>query len=283
MDRFWRRFFGALRRTFPGCITQSQAIAFNMFLAAFPMLLMVIAAVTTSERLRGGFVAMVGHLEAFLPPGAGQLFAQLLSRRIAGAWEAISLGLGGTLLAGMQMMRLIIEGFQIVHGERHKPSLWGRNLRALLLLSVTLAPTLLTASLIVFGKQLRNWMILRSGMPLLMRGLWSAVYIAVALAMAMMVLAVIYRIGRPGSRSWQSVLPGAAVATLLWWPVSSALGLYVRHVPYRAVYGGLAVAIGLMLWMQLTTTIILIGAAYNAEIAATEDVSERVSEVAVPV
>jgi membrane protein len=84
----------------------------------------------------------------------------------------------------------------------------------------------------------------------------------------MTVLAVIYRVGRPGTRSWRSVLPGAAVATLLWWPVSSALGLYVRHVPYRAIYGGLAVAIGLMLWMQLTATIVLIGAAYNAEIAA---------------
>jgi membrane protein len=241
---------------------------FNMFLAVFPMLLLVVGVAETSTRLRGGFMAMVGHLGPALPPGARQLLAELLGRRAAGAWEWISLGLTGTLLAGTQMMRLMIEGFQIVHGERWKPDFWSRNFRALLLLSATIAPALLTSSLIVFGKQMRDWMILRSGMPLLVRGVWSGVYIAAALVMAMLVLAVIYRVGNPGTRSWHAVVPGAAVATLLWWPVSSALGLYVRNVPYRAVYGGLAVAIGFMLWMQLTATIVLIGAAYNAEIAA---------------
>jgi membrane protein len=62
------------------------------------------------------------------------------------------------------------------------------------------------------------------------------------------------------------VVPGAAIATLLWWTVSAALGFYLRQVPYSVVYGGLAVAIGLMLWMQITVTILLIGAAYNAEL-----------------
>jgi membrane protein len=268
MARFWQRFSGAVRRTLPGCITQSQAVAFNMFLAVFPMLLLVVGVAETSTRLRGGFLAMTGHLGPVLPPGVRQLLAELLSRRSAGAWEWISLGLTGTLLAGTQMMRLIIEGCQMVHGARRRPGFWSRNVRALLLLSATIAPSLLTASLIVFGKQMRDWMILRSGMPILVRGLWSGVYIAAALIMAMLVLAVVYRVGQAGTGSWHAVVPGATVATLLWWPVSSAFGLYVRNVPYRAVYGGLAVAIGLMLWMQLTATIILMGAAYNAEVAA---------------
>jgi uncharacterized BrkB/YihY/UPF0761 family membrane protein len=38
-------------------------------------------------------------------------------------------------------------------------------------------------------------------------------------------------------------------------------------VPYAIVYGGLAAAIGLLLWMYLTATIVLLGAAYNAEAA----------------
>jgi len=38
-------------------------------------------------------------------------------------------------------------------------------------------------------------------------------------------------------------------------------------VPYSIVYGGLAVTIGLLiLAMQITATILLIGAAYNAEL-----------------
>jgi uncharacterized BrkB/YihY/UPF0761 family membrane protein len=36
-------------------------------------------------------------------------------------------------------------------------------------------------------------------------------------------------------------------------------------MPYDAVYGGLAAAIGLLLWMYLTAIVVLAGAAYNAE------------------
>jgi uncharacterized BrkB/YihY/UPF0761 family membrane protein len=39
----------------------------------------------------------------------------------------------------------------------------------------------------------------------------------------------------------------------------------MRHVPYNLVYGGLATAIGLMIWMNFTVIIILLGAAFNAE------------------
>jgi uncharacterized BrkB/YihY/UPF0761 family membrane protein len=46
-------------------------------------------------------------------------------------------------------------------------------------------------------------------------------------------------------------------------------------VPYGAIYGGLAAVIGLMLWMQLTATIVLLGEAYNAESLATRDSRSR--------
>jgi membrane protein len=171
-------------------------------------------------------------------------------------------------VAGTQMMRLIIEGFRMVYGDRSRAGFWNRNLRALLLVSTTIAPWFVAANLIVFGAQVRDWVIGRSGMPLTVGPLWSALYLGVVFILAMMVLAVVYRVGRPGTGSWKAVLPGAALATLLWWLVSSAFGYYMRRVPYAAVYGGLAAAIGLMLWMQLTSLVILLGAAYNAQRAA---------------
>jgi membrane protein len=103
-------------------------------------------------------------------------------------------------------------------------------------------------------------------MPVLIRLVWSGLYVVASLIIAMIVLAVIYRVGCLQSQAWRSVLPGAAVATVLWWVASICLGFYLRHVPYSLVYGGLAVTIGLMLWMQFTATILLIGAAYNAEL-----------------
>jgi membrane protein len=61
------------------------------------------------------------------------------------------------------------------------------------------------------------------------------------------------------------VLPGATVATLLWWVVNAGFGLYMRRVPYNIVYGGLAAVIGLLIWMQVSAVIVFLGAAWNAE------------------
>jgi uncharacterized BrkB/YihY/UPF0761 family membrane protein len=38
-------------------------------------------------------------------------------------------------------------------------------------------------------------------------------------------------------------------------------------MPYGIIYGGLAAVIGLLIWMELSTVIIFLGAAWNAELA----------------
>jgi membrane protein len=255
-----------MRRVFPGCITQTQAVAFNMFLAFSPMILVVLGAVTGSAAFRQALQRIIEHLRIVLPPGAVGILGALLSRRNPHPWHLVLLGLGGTLLAGTQMMKLLVEGFRIVYRERGEQSLIVKHLRALLLLSATIVPSIVIVNLVVFGRQVRNWMLHTSSMPVLIRLVWSGLYIVVSLLIALFVLSMIYRIGCPGNHSWRSVVPGAGVATVLWWVVSITLGFYLREVPYSLLYGGLAVTIGLMLWMQLTVTILMIGAAYNAEL-----------------
>jgi len=41
-------------------------------------------------------------------------------------------------------------------------------------------------------------------------------------------------------------------------------------MPYNVVYGGLAATIGLLIWMQLSSVIVFLGAAWNAELAASQ-------------
>lgn len=76
---------------------------------------------------------------------------------------------------------------------------------------------------------------------------------------------MIYRVARPGTTTWSSVLPGAAVATIQWWGVNLLFGIYVRKMMYGFVFGGLAATIGLMVWMELSAMIVFLGAAWNAE------------------
>jgi len=263
---FFRRVYRALLRVVPGLVTQTQAIAFNMFLAFSPMILIVLGAAAGSAAFRQAMQGILNQLRVILPPGTFGILSSFLSRRNASPWQLVALGLGGTLLAGTQMMKLMVEGFRIIYREYEKEDVIVKHLRALLLLSVTIVPSIFIVNFIVFGRQVRNWMLHMSSMPVLIRLAWSGIYILATLLVAMFVLSIIYRVGCPGRNDWNFIVPGAGVATILWWVVSISLGFYLRHVPYNLVYGGLAVTIGLLLWMQLTAAILMIGAAYNAEL-----------------
>jgi membrane protein len=104
-----------------------------------------------------------------------------------------------------------------------------------------------------------------------------AFYAAVVFFLAMGVLVLLYRIGRPGHPGLRNLLPGATVSTGLWWAVDISFSFYMRKMPYDFVYRGLAAAIGLLLWMFLTAVVVFIGAAYNAEVReATEAQSAAV-------
>jgi membrane protein len=270
MRAAWQSLFRSAFRVFPGCVTQSQAIAFNMFLAFFPMLLLALGLLTSAAQFRAGVHEMVVRLRDVLPPSSRQLVVDFLVQHGMHPWRWIALGLGGTLLAGTQMMKLMMDGFQMAYRDSERHGFWSRQARALLLLTATFVPWLASVIFTVFGKQVRAWLIRHYGLPALFRGVWTILFSSAALVVAILVLAVVYHVGRPGTRGWREVLPGAVVATLIWGMANSVFGFYLRHAAHTLVYGGVAAAIGLMLWMQLTAIIVLFGAAFNAELAASE-------------
>ncbi len=239
-----------------------------MFLAFFPMLLIVFGVFSSWARTSVGTQDIVRSLSAILPPGTRQVVADFILRRADHPWHWALLGWSGTVLAGTQVMKLLMEGIQIIHGDADRHSFLGRQFRALALLLVTIAPFLVAVLLTVFGKPLRHWTIHQSRWTGLVRGVWAAAIPLGAMVLAMTVLAVIYRVARPVKQRWREVAPGAAAATLFWWTVNALFGIYVRKMQYSLVYGGLAAAIGLMVWMQLSAAIVFLGAAWNAEAAA---------------
>ena len=264
MRLFLSTFYRAILLAFRRCSTLSQAVAFNMFLAFFPMLLLVLALLSVATGPVTGQQDVISWLRMTLPPGTHQVVVDFLSRRDTHPWRWALLGLGGFLLAGSQAVHLLMDGFRQLTADAARPPFWTRHIRALLLLLLTIVPWLAAVLLTVFGQQARGWLINHFGLAPLVRTLWSALFLAAILLMAMLVVAVLYRAAQPGLRTWDQVLPGAALATVLWWAVNSALGYYVRKVPYTLAYGGLAAAIGLLVWMQLTAIVVFIGAGFNS-------------------
>jgi len=262
-----KRSYGMFTRVFPRCSMISQAIAFNLFLAFFPSLLIVVALATTSVGGKTSLLEMVRDLTEFLPPGSQTIVSEFLVNRGPEAWKIALLGWSGTLLAGSQVMKLVMKGIHIIYGDEEKPGFLHRQLRGLLLLLITIAPLLGAAVLGILGRPLRRWLAHEIGKHSILQGWWNIFFPAAAMVLGMLVFTMIYRVARPKEDSLRNVLPGAMMATVLWWIVDVLFGTYVRRVPYSLVYGGLAAVIGLMIWMQLSAVIIFLGSAWNAELA----------------
>lgn len=253
-------------RVFPRCSMISQAIAFNLFLAFFPALLIAVSLASTRIGGKTSLLDMVRDLTEFLPPGSQGIVSEFLVKRGPEAWKVALLGWSGTLLAGSQVMKLVMEGIHVIYGDTEKPGFLHRQLRGLLLLLITIAPLLGASILGILGRPLRHWIASEVGKHSILHGWWNVFFPAAAMVLAMIALTMIYRVARRGEERLVNVLPGAMVATLLWWLVDVLFGVYVRRVPYSIVYGGLAAVIGLIIWMQVSAVIIFLGAALNAEL-----------------
>jgi membrane protein len=265
MRRFGAHLLGAARRVFPACGFDAQAIAFNMFFSFFPLLLLALGIVGFSKTLQEAVLNVLSDVRWVLPASSRRLVTEFLSLQEQKSRTLLTLGLGGVLLAGTQMMTAFQQALRHIYCEPHRVRFWREQARALLLLLVTIGPMIVAVVITVFGQTLRNWMIVKFGLPGLFNAIWLLVYVGLGLLSAVIVLALLYRAGRAKAQCWNEVVPGAVLATGFWWVVNWAFGWYVRRVPYNLVYGGLAAAIGLMVWMYLCATVILLGAAYNAE------------------
>jgi len=270
MVRAITRIYHAVRRVFPACETVAEAVAYSMFMAFFPILLMGLGILHGTKWGAAAVLQMWFRLQVILPPESAHLVGAYLGRHGESALQWIVVGLVGTFLVGARLMNALTDGFHIVAGDKTRPKFWEQQLRVLALLCLTIFPWLVLVVLTIFGRQTTTWLMYKTGDSTFVRaGLWIGYFVFV-FVLGVVILMIVYRIGRPGHRNWRDVFSGAALATILWWVVDYVFGTYVRHMPYDVVYGGVAAAIGLLVWMYLTTVVVLLGAAYNAERRAEE-------------
>ena len=273
MRAFWKQLRDALLRVVPAALTQAQAIAFVMFLAFFPVLLLSLGLLSLSGWSRDPARELPASFQLVMPAGSLHMITEFLARPAAGPWELILLGLLGTFLFVTQAMANYVDGFAIVWRDPEKPSYWTRYKRALSMLCLTIVPWLLTGILTVFGRELRLWLTQFLGGGILLSLVWRVLYDGAALATAFLALIVMFHIARP-HRRWRNQVPGALLSTVLWWLLTAAFSLYVRNMHYSLIYGSMAAVIGLMIWMYFVALVVMVGAAFNA-VSGTPDESDE--------
>ena len=253
-----------LRSMRPESMLRAQAVAFLMFLAFFPALLFLVGAVAL---VIPGWQELLEDFRRVMPPGSRRAVVDSLRLASMNPLQLVLTGALGMAMLGTQLMSSLTRVFGMIYGRTVPRGFWRGQARALGMVLVTVVPWVVVAMLLVFGRAVRGWVMaeLGGGFQAPLQALWAAGYHALVFLTAMLVLATLYHFLTPGREEpWLDVMPGAALAILLWWVVSTGFGFYVRYVAlYDAFYGGFAAAIGLLIWMFLSALVILIGAQFN--------------------
>ena len=209
----------------------------------------------------------VNQLSNMLPKDAAEIINEQVGQ-VAGsetkAGIAAVIGVVLALWAGSKAMKGLIEALNIAYGEEEKR---GFIKQQVIYVSLTLASVvtgLIAILLIAVIPAIVGYL------PIPDWGKGALVWLRwpVLMIVGMTIIAAIYRYGPSRDKpEWKWVSWGAAVATILWLIASSLFSLYVSSFGnYNETYGSLGAVVVLMMWLYLTSFLILIGAELDTEL-----------------
>jgi len=245
----------------------AKATAYSGMLMLFPAFLVLTTLLALVPAGNTLLDALRTASEQFLPADTMSLLQSYFQTRREFSLQVLLSATTLTIFAALGVMLTLMEGFRRAYQLPDRGwNAWQLRLRALLLVPIALIPLSTASFVLVFGQFIENWMIDNSDHELrfMVILLWRLVRWSLAIATSTTVLGAVYHFGTRTHESWRHVLPGAFTATLLWFPVTLAYGVYVTRVAdYSVIYGSLGTAIATLVWLYITSFSVLLGAHFN--------------------
>ena len=244
----------------------SAGVAFFVMLSLFPALAALIAILG----LISDPVVVVGQLEqiqGFLPNDV----YEIINRQVVNLVSTSSdrLGWAGlvSVLAALWSARAgvgaMMIGLNAVQDERNRTT--ARHYVRALLLTISLVGVGIVALLTVVVAP-----VVLAFVPLGPFGSFVAEVVRWSIAVLVLLagLSVLYRFGpNRKHKRYRLLTPGAILAVVSWAVVSIGFSYYVSNFGnYNQVYGSIGAVIAMLVWLWLSSFLVLLGAALNAQI-----------------
>jgi membrane protein len=161
-------------------------------------------------------------------------------------------------------MKAIMDALNVVYEEKEKRNFLKLNLISIAFTIAAIGTLLVALTAVVALPVALNFVGLQNVTDLLLRlARWPVLLIVIVLG-----LAVLYRYG-PSRREprWQWISVGSLFAAIAWVVSSVLLSWYLASFAnYNAAYGSLGAGVGMMMWMWVSSIVVLLGAELNSEI-----------------
>ncbi len=248
-------------------IALAAGVTFYSILALFP----AIAALVSLYGLFADPATIASHLDSLkgvLPGGAVQVIGDELHRLT----EQRNGSLGLTFVTGLAIalwsanagMKALFDALNLVYEEPEKRGFIKLNVVSLTFTAAAIGFMLLALGAMVVLPIVLDYLGIASITDQLVRWLrWPGLLLVVMLG-----LALLYRFGPSRAHPcWRWITWGSAMAAILWLIASLLFTWYAANFgSYNKTYGSLGAVIGFMVWIWISSIVILLGAEIDAEI-----------------
>jgi membrane protein len=210
------------------------------------------------------------QLEPVVEPAREQvqpLLAMIERAEKQAGGDLLFFGVAVALWSVSAVARTLTEAFNVAYQVPETRRWWKQ-----LLLSVAFGPILalvviVSVALMLIGPQLVGSIAEVVNLDEVFVRLWGWLRFPVALLLLAVVLSVVYHFGPNARQRIRSVVPGAALSVVLWAISSVGFSFYLANfADYGVTYGSIGAAVGLLFYLYLCASVVLLGAELNAAI-----------------
>ena len=245
-------------------LTYAAALAFHALLAMFPFVLFLVGALSYLDR---------PELFAWLLDQAAGVLPRQAMEQVRATTQQIEQGHQGGLLsigilgaiwaasAGMRSTMIVLNRAYDVHVPR--PA-WKRYLLSVAFTIALAALVVVAVALVLIGPRAAAWMAGLLGADDLIVTVWRWARFPVAVLALMVAASVVYTV-LPNVEGFHLLTPGSVIAVILWLGASLGFRAYTSNFAnYDAVYGSIGAVVVLLLYLWISSIVLLVGAEVNA-------------------
>ncbi|MBM4439798.1 MAG: YihY/virulence factor BrkB family protein [Candidatus Rokubacteria bacterium] len=246
---------------------RAASLSYYFLFALFPALLFLTALLGFLP-LAGLHERLMAYVANVLPPDAARTVQRTLTEVLQGNRSGLlSLGALLALWAGSNGMASVINTLNVAYDVSETRPWWKRRLLAIVLTAAFSLFIVAALTLLVFGPKIGAAVAGWFGLGGVFTLAWNVISVPVVIVIGLIGVGLVYHLAPATREQWRWITPGAVLAVALWLGMSFGLRFYVQHFGnYTATYGSIGGVILLMLWLYLTSVVLLLGAEVNAEI-----------------
>ena len=248
----------------------ASALSYSSFFA-IPSLLLLAIGVFTLVGSTATIDSLIAALHGAVPAEALDLLGDSLRQIDQRAHTSVLLIVVGSLLALWSLtgaMSAFMTAIELAYARRDPRSFLRRRLVALELVAFFLSALVLVGGLLVFGPTLSAWVGRKTDAQSLVSWIWWAAEWPLLIGALLAILTAMLWLAPAKRPSWQVLLPGALLATVIWIVSSGGFAFFTAtYGTYNKTWGSLSAVIVTLVWLWLTSLALLLGAELNAAAA----------------